>query len=60
MFVPKNLERYFSQWDNWREITGEQLDTVAEATGTEVWDVLKYWLAYLDSKGIIAINKEKE
>lgn len=60
MFVPKNLERYFSQWDNWREITGEQLDTVAEATGIEVWDVLKYWLAYLDSKGIIAINKEKE
>lgn len=60
MFVPKNLERYFSQWDNWREITGEQLDTVAEATGTEVWDVLKYWLAYLDEKGIIAINKEKE
>lgn len=60
MFVPKNLERYFSQWDNWREVSGEQLDTVAEATGIEVWDVLKYWLAYLDEKGIIAINKEKE
>ena len=41
-------------------MTGEQLQEVADATGKDVWDVLKYWIVYLSDKKLVAIKQEKE
>lgn len=60
MFIPKNLRRHFEAWD-WRSVKAEQLEEVAAKTGKDVWEVLKYWIAYLDEQKIICLyDKEKE
>ena len=60
MFIPKNLRRHFEAWD-WRSVKAEQIEEAAAKTGKDIWDVLSYWIAYLDEQKIICLNnKEKE
>lgn len=55
-FIPKDCRRWFESFDDYHEVTGDQLQEVADATGKDVWDVLKYWIVYLRDKNLIAIE----
>ena len=47
---------WFESFDDYHEVTGDQLQEVADATGKDVWDILKYWIVYLRDKNLIAIE----